>query len=181
MKQLRVKPFTITKQITNAIYEIRDAKPDIVKTAHRIHLIDFFPKEERLPSLLTNYAVISRDTDFCKHLVNSRIEQSNSGREEHSLDVMLFVITPMQENSDRQQKDDFEFSPRGDSGIQSPARSIQHSHRSQKSSPYENRALFPLPQLQSHTLPMTPMPRHCLNYQTQKLILNLLIQIPHQI
>ena len=36
---------------------------------------------------------------------------------------------------------------------------MQQSHRSQKSSPYENRAMFPLPQLQSHTLPMTPMPR----------------------
>ena len=158
MKQLRVKPFTITKQITNTTYEIRDAKPDIVKTTHRNHLIEYFPKQQRLPSLLTNYAVITRDTDFYKHLVNSQIEQSNSGREKHSLDVMPFVITPIQDNSDRQ-KDDIEFSPRGDSGIQSPASSIQHSYRCQNSSPYENRALFPLPQLQSHTLPMTPMPR----------------------
>ena len=72
---------------------------------------------------------------------------------------MPFVITPIQNNSDRQQEDDFEFSPRADSGIHSPASSTQQSHGSQKSSPYENRALFPLPQLQSHTLPMTPMPR----------------------
>ena len=36
---------------------------------------------------------------------------------------------------------------------------MQQSPGSQKSSPFENRALFPLPQLQSHTLPMTPMPR----------------------
>ena len=36
---------------------------------------------------------------------------------------------------------------------------MQQSPRSQKSSPYENRALFPLPQMQSQTLPMIPMPR----------------------
>ena len=72
---------------------------------------------------------------------------------------MPFGITPIQNNSDRQQKDDIEFSSRADLGLQSPASSMKQSPRSQKSSCYENRALFPLPQLQSHTLPMTPMPR----------------------
>ena len=72
---------------------------------------------------------------------------------------MPFVITPIQNNSDSRQKNDIEFSPRADSGIHSPASSVQQSPRSQKSSPYENRALFPLPQFQSQNLPMTPMPR----------------------
>ena len=52
-----------------------------------------------------------------------------------------------------------EFSPRAVSGKHSPASSIQNSPRSHNSSPYENRALFRLPQLQPHTLSMTPMPR----------------------
>ena len=72
---------------------------------------------------------------------------------------MPFVITPIQNNSDSQQKDDIEFSPRADSGKHSPAISMQQSPRSQKSSPYGNRALFPLPQFQSQTVPMSPMPR----------------------
>ena len=81
LKQLRVGPFTVTKQITNTTYEIReDANPDNVKTTHRNHLIEYFPKEERLPPLVTNYAVISRDSNFYKHLVNSQIEQNNSGK-----------------------------------------------------------------------------------------------------
>ena len=160
LKQLRIGPFTVTTQITNTTYEIReDANLDNVKTTHRNHLIEYFPKEERLPPLITNYAVISKDSDFYKHLVKSQIEQYNSGKEKHSLDVMPFVITPIQTNSDSQQKDDFEFSPRADSGIHSPASSIQQSARSQKSSPYENRALFPLPEFQSQIMPMTPMPR----------------------
>ena len=160
LKQLRVGPFTVTKQVTNTTYEIReDANPDNVKTTHRNHLIDYFPKEERLPPLITNYAVISGDSDFYKHLVNSQIEKNNSSKEKHSFDVMPFVITPIPNNSDSQQKDHIEFSPRADSGLHSPASSTQFSTRSQKSSPYENRALFPLSQLQSQTLPMTPMPR----------------------
>ena len=72
---------------------------------------------------------------------------------------MPFVITPIQNNSDSQQKDDNEVSPRADSGVNSPASSMQQSPRSQTSSPYENRALFPLPEFQSKNLPMTPMPR----------------------
>ena len=62
---------------------------------------------------------------------------------------MPFVITPIQNNSDSQQKDDNEVSPRADSGVNSPASSMQQSPRSQTSSPYENRALFPLPEFQS--------------------------------
>ena len=72
---------------------------------------------------------------------------------------MPFVTTPIQNNSDAQQKENIEFSPRANSGIHSPASSMQQSPRSQKSSPYENRALFPLPEFQSQNLPMTPMPR----------------------
>ena len=72
---------------------------------------------------------------------------------------MPFVITPIQNNSDRQHKDDIEISPRADSGISSPASSMQQSPRSQKSSPYEKRALLPLPDFESQNLPMTPMPR----------------------
>ena len=76
-----------------------------------MHLIEDFPKEERLPPLIINYAVISRDFDFYKHLVNSQIEQYNSGKEKHSLDVMPIIITPIQNSSDKQQKDDVDSRP----------------------------------------------------------------------
>ena len=179
LKQLRVGPCTVTKQITNTTYEIReDAKPDNVKTTHRNQLIEYLPKEERLPPPTTNYAVISRDSDFYKHLVNSQIEQYNSGKEKHSLDVMPFVITPIQNSSDKQQKDYIEFSPRADSATHSPASSMQQSPRSRNSSPYENRTMFPLPEFQSQTLLL------CLDnrtiYQTQYTIPSLLIQKPQQ-
>ena len=72
---------------------------------------------------------------------------------------MPFVITPYHNNSERQQKDDVDFSPTAVSGIHSPASSTQFSPKSQTSSPYENRAMFPLPQFQSPNPPMTSMPR----------------------
>ena len=72
---------------------------------------------------------------------------------------MPFVITPIKHNLDCQQKDNIESLPRADSGINSPASSTQFSPESQKSSPYENRALFPLPEFQSQNLPLTPMLR----------------------
>ena len=81
---------------------------------------------------------------------------------------MPFVITPIQNKSDKQQKDDFEFSPRAESGIHPPASSMQQSPRSQKSSPNENRALFPLPEFQSQNLPMTPMLRQPHDLQNSK-------------
>ena len=131
----------------------RQRKNYAQKTPHRI-----FSKEERLPPPITNYAVISRDSDFYKQLVNSQTEHYNSGKEKHSLDVMPFVITPIQNISDKQQKDDIEFLPRADSGKHSPASSMQQSPGNQKSSQLENRAMFPLPEFQSQTLPKTPMP-----------------------
>ena len=72
---------------------------------------------------------------------------------------MSFVLTPIQNNSDSQQKNNIEFSPRADSGLHSPASSMQQSPRSQKSSPYEKRELFPLPEIQSHNPPTTPIRR----------------------
>ena len=58
-----------------------------------------------------------------------------------------------------QQKGNVKFSPTADSGIQSPITSMQPSPESLISRTYENRALFPLPHLDSHILPMTTIPR----------------------
>ena len=103
LKQLRVEHFTVTRKITNTTYEIREhSNPYNDKTRHRNHLIEKFTKEERLSSFISNYVVISRDSKFYKRLVHSQLEQYNSGEENHSLDVTIFVITPIQTNSDIQ-------------------------------------------------------------------------------
>ena len=132
---------TVYSNKTNHEYDVRSTRRCksrqrqnyAQKSPHRI-----LPEKRTIPPLITNYVVVSRDSDFYKHLVNSQIEQYNSGKEKHSLDVMPFVITPIQNNSDKQQKNYIEFSPTAHSGIHSPASLMQQSPRSHKSSPYEN-------------------------------------------
>ena len=97
LKQLRVGPFTVTRQITNTTYEIKeDENLENVKITHRNHLLEYFPKEETLPPLLKNYAPIEQDDIFYKHLIQRQIDTLNSGQSEHKLDFMPLIITPFQ-------------------------------------------------------------------------------------
>ena len=65
------------------------------------------------------------ETLISRNFYSVRKLNYNSGTEKNSHYVMSFVITPIQNNSDRQQKDDIQISPRVDSGIHSPASSMQ--------------------------------------------------------
>ena len=81
-KQIQNGPFTVTRRIRITAYEIRDnANLENVGIPRKNKLIECFPKEEQLPLLNTNYTVISNDSVFQKHLINSQIEQYNSGKE----------------------------------------------------------------------------------------------------
>ena len=158
LKQLRVGPFTVTKQITNTTYEIReDANPDKIKVTHHNHPIELFPKEERLPPLITNYAPITKYSDFYKHLVQSQINDYKSNQQTFSLDVKPFIISPLQDNTNAQEmsKNHTTFSPNADSGIQSPATPPTPTNADHN---YQNLTISPLPPLQTPILPMTPMP-----------------------
>ena len=46
----RLKPFTVTKLLTNRTYQIQDDRdPTILKTVHRNHLVEYCLKKETLP------------------------------------------------------------------------------------------------------------------------------------
>ena len=81
---------------------------------------------------------------------------------------MTFALTPLQNNLNEQQTDDIDSSPEANSELQPPVSLIQQSLRIQNPSPYENKALFPLHQIQSQTLPITPIPRWPLELLTSK-------------
>ena len=127
-----------------------DANPDNIKVTHRNHLIEFFPKEERLPPLITNYAPITKDSDFYKLLVQSQINDYNSNQQRCSLDVMPFVISPLQENTNIQEiiKRYATLPPNADSGIQSPSTPTNDDQN------YQNLTVPALPPLQTPILPM---------------------------
>ena len=152
LKQLRIGTFTVTKQITNTTYEIQeDANQDNIKVTHRNHLIEYFPKEERLSPLITNYAPpITSDSDFYKQLVQSQMNDYNSHQHRCSLDVMPFTISPLQQNTNIQEtsKNHATLSRIADSGIQSPSTPTNDDHN------YQNETISPLPPLETPILPM---------------------------
>ena len=146
LKQLRVGPFTVTKQITNTTYEIKeDENPENVKVTHRNHLLEYFPKEETLPPLLTNYAPVEQDDNFYKHLIQTQIDKHNSGQPEHKLDFMPLIITPLSGSSNHTSKGS-EFSPSTDSGFLSPKTPQFHT---------------PIPSTSSNTAPGERTPQSC--------------------
>ena len=56
LQQRKFGPFTVTKRITNTIYRIQDDKdPTVIKSVHRNHLVEYYPKEGSLPAMREEY------------------------------------------------------------------------------------------------------------------------------
>ena len=98
LQQLRLGPFTVTKRITNTTYQIiEDQNPENLRTVHRNHLIEYFPKEETLPPLIEEYTTPHRgDTDFYNNLVKGRIEQLNVSEPQKLGDLCILPVRNQQ-------------------------------------------------------------------------------------
>ena len=56
LQQRRLGPLTVTKRITNTTYQVQDGEdPAIIKTVHRNHLVEYYPKEGFLPTMIEDY------------------------------------------------------------------------------------------------------------------------------
>ena len=100
LSELRSGPFTITKRITPTTYELTlDSDSSTKKTVHRNHLIEYFPKAETLPQLVTNYASFNEEwKDFYKRLLKYQSSVSNQNTRETdytSLDLIPAPILPI--------------------------------------------------------------------------------------
>ena len=97
LQQRRLGPFTITKRITNTTYQIQDDKdPTILKTVHRNHLVEYYPKETSLPPMIEEY--IPSDThrdDFYERFLERRVQQLNDPKETVTDDSIPFPIVPL--------------------------------------------------------------------------------------
>ena len=63
LQELQSGPYTVTNKITNVNYEIQlDSDQTIKKTAHRNHLIEYFPIEEKAKELVNDY--VSNDQSY---------------------------------------------------------------------------------------------------------------------
>ena len=72
-QQRRLGPFTVTKLITNTTYQIQDDKdPTIIKTVHRNHLVEYYPKEGSLPAMIEEYVPPDQQNNFYKRFREQR-------------------------------------------------------------------------------------------------------------
>ena len=80
LQQRRLGPFTVTKRGTSTTYQIQDNKdPSIIKTVHRNHLVEYYPKEESLAAMIDEYVLHDqRDDDFYERFLGQRIGKLNS-------------------------------------------------------------------------------------------------------
>ena len=79
LQQRRLGSFTVTKRITSTTYQIQDDQyPTIVKTVHRNHLVEYFPKEESLPAMIEEHIPSDkRHDDFYERFMERRIQKLN--------------------------------------------------------------------------------------------------------
>ena len=97
LQQRRLGPFTVTKGVTSTTYQIEDEKdPLIIKTVHRSHLVEYYPKEDSLPAMIDEYVPHDRRHDvFYERLSEQTIGKLNNFTEPLAADPILFPIRPL--------------------------------------------------------------------------------------
>ena len=97
LQQRKLGPFTVTKPIMNSTYQIQDDKdPTVIKTVHRNHLVEYYPKEGSLPAMIEEYVPSDHQNDnFYERLREQRTRdlKNSSTTEEH--DSFPFLIDPL--------------------------------------------------------------------------------------
>ena len=79
--ELRSGPYKVTKVITKVNYEIAlDADPTRTQVVHRNHFVEYFPRDNELANLISNYEKLFND-DTTEHFYNEyakcRLSQIN--------------------------------------------------------------------------------------------------------
>ena len=94
LQQRRLGPFTVTKRVTSTTYQIQDDKdPSVLKTLHRNHLVEYYPKEESLPAMIEEYVPHDqRHDDFYERFLGQRIVKLNSFTVPPAEDTIPFPI-----------------------------------------------------------------------------------------
>ena len=97
LQQRRLGPFTVTKRVSSTTYQNQDDKdPSVLKTVHRNHLVEFYPKEESLPAMIEEYVPHDqRHDDFYERFLEQRIWILNSFTEPLAADPIAFPIRPL--------------------------------------------------------------------------------------
>ena len=94
LQQRKLGPFTVTKRVTNTTYQIHDDKdPTSLKTVHRNHLVEYYPKEETLPPMIEEYVPTDkRHDDFWENFMEQRFQEINNSGQSSMEDSFPFPI-----------------------------------------------------------------------------------------
>ena len=97
LQQRRLGPFTVTKRITNITYQIQDDKdPTVIKTVHRNHLVEYYPKGGSLPAMIQKYVPSDYQNDnFYERFMEQRTRDLNSPSITEEHDSFPFPIEPL--------------------------------------------------------------------------------------
>ena len=92
--QRRLGPFTVTKRVTNTTYQIQDDKDStILKTVHRNHLLEYYPKEKTLPTMIEDYVRMDRHHEnFYEKFMEQRTQKLNNPEQSGMEDFLPFPI-----------------------------------------------------------------------------------------
>ena len=118
----RLGPFTVTKRITNTTYQIQDDKnPTIIKTVHRNHLVEYYPKEGSLPAMIEEYVPSDHqdNLNFYERFMEQRTRDLNNPSTTDEHDSFPFSIEPLRSSSSTNQPKRSSMHS-NDSGITSP-------------------------------------------------------------
>ena len=121
LQQRRLGPFTVTKRVTSTTYQIQDDKdPSVMKTVHRNHLVEYYPKEESLLAMIEEYIPHDqRHNDFYERFLEQRIGKLNNFTAPPAENTIPFPIRPLPTSPvvTSHKRDSFTSS---DSGVGSP-------------------------------------------------------------
>ena len=149
-QQRRLGPFTVTKRITNTLYQIQDDKdPTVIKTVHRNHLVENYPKERSLPAMIEEYVPFShQDYNLYERFMEQSTEDLNNPNTTEDHVTFQFPIQPL----------------RSLSSINKPKRSSMHSNDSGITSTFVSSCT---PVLSSATIMETSTPYSSSSQQAQ--------------
>ena len=121
IQQRRLGPFTVTKRITITTYQIQDDKdPTVIKTVHRNHLVEYYPKEGSLLAMIEDYVSSDQQNDnFYERFMEQRTRDLNNPSTIEELDSFPFPIEPLRFFPPTNKPERF-FTHSNDSGIISP-------------------------------------------------------------
>ena len=105
--ELRSEPYIMTKVITKVNYEIAlDADPTRTQVVSRNHFVEFFPRRNELPILLSNYEKPFNDdktehfyNEYAKCRLSQLIQSIDSFFERHPLNESLPIFPDTSERS----------------------------------------------------------------------------------